>query len=510
VPLATNQIYASIHRLFKDPFSIAQPGDSPGELLKSPFSRMAQGRRYRYPTLSVILSQCILSIIIGLVVAYTVFPCLPLSQRYQSSDFIQSTLLLASALTVLGSFLFAISALDSHEIDPKSLLQATMADALAPALPWILRRSLFLTIFVPIVAMVVGYRITTTYEHIDGAPYPTVAIFLELAFLYCGPVSLYLLLVDESIRASLFNPVLDLEKIVSENCDDRTPLSRMDVILYCLLLESEIVLDAWKLPEQASKKLVIQPNAAMEAELQRSEMMCEKVSKVLLSVPKTPEVMLEADLLRVAVLESLGGQRTLMKALESKRIQRPFLESVGSSYAVQEWLDHRFSSTKGREPLSVPLLRALCGFIGGSGKAILQCAQSPVSAGWILPHGLLSCAEYAVVAMTRCIVQSMTPDGLPSWNSTHVSTQIPSCLTAVFLLRIGLIQFEGLSSTTALAGTLANSPSKIEALRLVRICDSAAAEILLCMSLPPDPRPIDLPLKADCFEWIAELLSRIN
>ena len=336
VPLATNQIYASIHRLFKDPFSIAQPGDSPGELLKSPFSRTAQGRRYRYPTLSAILSQCILSIIIGLVVAYTVVPCLPLSQRYQSSDYIQSTLLLSSALTVLGSFLFAIAALDSHELDSKSLLQATMADALAPAFPRILRRSLFLTIFVPVVAMVVGYRITATYELNDEQPNPSVALFLELAFLYCGPVSLYLLLIDESIRASLFNPVLDLEKIVSENCDDRTPLSRMDVILHCLLLESDIVLDAWKLPEQGSKKLVIQPNAAMEAELQRSEAMCEKVSKALLSVPKTPEVMLEADLLRVAVLEALGGQRTLMKALESKRIQRPFLAFVCCSHSTSE------------------------------------------------------------------------------------------------------------------------------------------------------------------------------
>lgn len=80
--------------------------------------------------------------------------------------------------------------------------------------------------------------------------------------------------------------------------------------------------------------------------------------------------------LGVACLESLETMTTPGQSLV-----------LSCSFVVQEWLDDSVLVERVRDPLILPLLRGLCSFVGGVGKALSRCSRSSLplpysGSGW--------------------------------------------------------------------------------------------------------------------------------
>lgn len=263
-------------------------------------------------------------------------------------------------------------------------------------------------------------------------------------------------------------------------------------------------------------KTVSQPSQNFETvmherdELIRASNLSQQLARILLS-PMVPsnEAPLEEDVFRLAVLESLGGRR--------------------GAHNVTEWVHYAVvTGSMVPEPPCLPLLRALCIYIGGLGETLIQCANPtkqirPTSSRrlaeyWSLPPGCLASAEYAVKAAALFIVQSMTStDGrlLRDWKSTHVALLVPTVLQAIFHLRTGLVDFGSPPSksspsrpSTALTPSGApRMPANLQLQPLVRECDAAATRVLHSLKIPKGLGRVDLHLDEDCHLWTKSLVE---
>jgi hypothetical protein len=319
---------------------------------------------------------------------------------------------------------------------------------------------------VPMVALTA----VSFFSSSDGGS--TMKLYFHL-FSTCGLMSLYLTGLDEAIRTELFNPVLDLKNLVDEiNPEDRTPISWCDVVMQVLLFDVSLVRECWK---EAHFNLDKEGD-----ELRRNDDISQKLGKLLLSMAGVNEAPLEEDVFRLSVLESLGGNRKPLPL---------------------EWINFRFPTKQRRAPLCIPLARALCGFVGGLGEAILQCS----STRWELPLGLLACGNYAVTATGRLMVHNLKSTN--DWKSAQLAVLVPTSLKSFFRLRKALMEYGSSKVIThqinskSLNQLGVNSPLLMQ---LIRTCDTEATEILRSLSQPQELA--DLSLDLECLAWTESLI----
>jgi hypothetical protein len=520
VPLVSNPLETTFQHLIRHPLSILEPSDTPGELLTSSLHRYTKGRRFQHSSFRSTGAQVILSVMMGIIVAFsTVFHWF---DRPHSDDFGRATILATCVLTLLSPLV--MTGLNGHELDPNDYLRPS--GALLPiGGRQVLQKAFIAATLVPAISVFAGFLVST------DDPVDFWDLFLQLS-VYCFLMSLYLQAIDEAIRTAFFSPKADLKRLVDELQDDSSLATMLDVILHSLLQDGGLVKDVWS-PTQ--KPGVVDLDSQ---ELRRTGDLMKQMGTVALSkATGYLEAPFEEDVMRVIILESFGGtQEGGMHTGGSNTQIVPRGNGSQTTHAlkggpdtrhedvIKSWVDWKFTKTGNRrEPLSLPLVRGFCVFAGGIGEALLACSsqktlkttQSRLSKpqsmveSWTLPQGAIVCASFAVTAVTRCIARSLKAPERPvaDWKSAQLSTLVPSALNAFFRLRTGILaysNYRGLDMSREVnVGAGALSP---ELLRLLRVCDDSASEILKSLKSPQGRGRLDLPLDKECLAWTKQLL----
>jgi hypothetical protein len=185
---------------------------------------------------------------------------------------------------------------------------------------------------------------------------------------------------------------------------------------------------------------------------------------------------------------------------------------------IKEWVQPRDKMKMGGEPLVVPLVRALCAYVGGLGEALIKCAEKKTPSTenpWLLPPGAIVCAEYGVRGAARCIVWNFSHSTGPQvdWRSSHLSMLVPVFLNSVYRLESGMTKF-----TQVRCGAKASDP--LQSLELIRTespellplfhaCSESAAMVLEKIKSMEGVRRVDFELDPDCQRWTNNILARI-
>jgi hypothetical protein len=322
-------------------------------------------------------------------------------------------------------------------------------------------------------------------------------------------VTLYMHGIDEAARSLLCTPYAKLKQLVDEVSDDDRIDTCLDVALYSILHADEALVKQLGMPLTRPRVLDLE----VEERKRNAESIKTMANTLLYGVENGSP--LEEDILRVTLLESLGGT-------SSDGSSQGGLEGADTrhAHAVKMWVqpgDAVRGGGKRSEPLAVPLVRALCAYVGGLGEALIICSAQVSLAGnvWLLPPGAIACAEYAIRAACRCIIWNFSNStrALADWRSTHLSMLVPVVLTSVCRLEAGLVKYAQTRSGGKPSDHVDNKIDLIktespELLSLFRACNQTAEMILEKVQSLEGKRKVDLELDHECNKWTKELLSR--
>jgi hypothetical protein len=509
---------------------VAGPSGTPGAMLKPGAiqeQKPTKARRLQGPSLRSFAVQILLSSLIGLAVAFTtVLPFSPSGMHGNSPHKI--ALIMTSIFTTLLHL--ALTALNgsSHELNPKRYLDSkTMSSlggsnnlpliqrAVAIHLPILLKTLFQVSIFVPVLAIVVAWIVTDDRDNRHGWN-------MLLACLLTGVlIASYLYVLDQVAKYTLCAPGTNVMRFVEEASDDDGMETYLEVIMTSVLhSDATLIKQLSSSPDKAGYPDV------QGAEKHRYDDYVKVMAESLLygnHDDMSGGAQLEKDVLRYAILESFGGASTDGSSYGG-------LEGAGARHVdcIRRWVQPgdkmRIAGTRS-EPCSVPLVRTFCTYAGGIGEALVMCtsqsspsvqmkgSNSETSSPWRLPPGAIICAEYCIVAAARCIVWNFSNLGmsLADWRSTHLSMLVPVALKAAYLLQAGVVKY----SQSAVGGTSIYSNSfeliKAETPELVSLysaCNHAALMVLQKLKSMEGVRDFDLELDGECKQWATSLRSR--
>ena len=190
-----------------------------------------------------------------------------------------------------------------------------------------------------------------------------------------------------------------------------------------------------------------------EDEISRNEVAAASFAEWIVNHSTTNSGKLGDDLLRICLLESLGGG----SAPQPNQPNPFYFGNHRHSTAVKKRLDLSAATTSpGEQQIVVPVARALCAFAGGVGVAMskIYCSvdkngkplrKSRQAELWKLPPGSLNAVEYALVASTRLAVMNCVVDKQgrvdPSKRHSQLSLLLPCVLQSAYMVRRGLFEY---------------------------------------------------------------------
>jgi len=528
-PTTTTAMPASGPFLFSPPEAeadmpvVSSPSSPP---LSAPTAAFGTGgTRFVHATYLSMLAQTIISVVVGVALgygaAYGWFPA-PVRGYYAYRESI--------VLPTILTFMFAVglplysTVYTAHEIDPKTYENVSVIDSMLAFLQSMTQSprpsTAFLQLFVTVVLIPSGIACASV-QIVGGYDW---RLSFQLAA-SSGLLSLYLYCLDEGIKHALFSPAPDLERLIEEygDGDDETMLpTRRDVIMYSILFgESaavEMLSDMNYCSSQGRNSQIVQVGIlGVEQEECRRVKACSKLLASTVILRRTRPVVeapLEEDVLRVAILRSIG-------------------RSTDSSL-VDGLVHPKFPAAGEGKSLSLPLVRSLCAFVHTTGEVLSDISRgsernriAPVAISrnvWALPPGLFVCAEDAVHSISWCIVRGMTSpytgNRLPDWKSSTLSVLVPAALSSIFCLREGIVAFEALQRQRASRDGEARV-GRAESDRakhhhnvcqsfspIVDVCDKTALKILSYLKLPQGIGSVSLGLDENCSLWVKQLLSK--
>ena len=218
-----------------------------------------------------------------------------------------------------------------------------------------------------------------------------------------------------------------------------------------------------------AKRVITPPEAAkwnqtnmltnQEDEISRNEIATTLFAEWIQKSSTNSSGSLADDILRMCLLESLGGggSRASAPSLEPD----PFYFGHPRHFAaVRKRLDlSAATASPGHQPIAVPIVRALCAFAGGLGDAMRQIYRQLDKDGkplrknhsaelWKLPPGLLNASEFAIVAAVRLVVMNsvmidrhghVVVDA--SKRHERLSLLLPCLLQSAYKLRCGVHEY---------------------------------------------------------------------
>jgi len=452
------------------------------------------GGRYQRVTTITVLANMTAIAILGYATGESIFVPYwhvlePNNTSYESAKRTHLLILSSGILTMLLQFWFSnmnwfwLTNTAAHELNPKKYYSEYQTASASPqpqapalisakALVGILSISIGCAMFSPLVSL----GCISLFLNLAGVP-TTFDRALLVSMIFCcgvsGLVGFYVAVLDEASKTAICTPGMDLERCVrdanmgraiTKNSSNRTGTEStlteaeveayvVDTMLHSILHEDDLsVLEIRQ--STASKTIHSVDLARYEAE--RNTQAVNRMAMVLLgnkdaklSAQQRPERPLEEDTLRHSILESLGGSITVVAGLgesnssamvAAKSIQR-HNPSERHNKTIRYWLTHSLVNTPESEPKGVILVRALCAYTGGMGQSLMDASHvESNSIAWLLPAGAIAAAEYAVIALSRCLVmhwQRIQND----WRSYHMSMLIAAALSSAYRLRKGIFEY---------------------------------------------------------------------
>jgi hypothetical protein len=483
-PLATNPCVEAIQRAWYNPVSfLSHPAD-----LQSAALTTVKGRRWQYPTVSLISKGVFFSSVAGLIVYYTTVE--PMLGAVAANDpFASSAIRAACVISTLATWIPLLDGV-SHEVDPVIYLDFSDSRWYNIISKTFLRQIGSVVIGVPPVAAAASMLFFAPITPISWA-----SLYLGLATA-SALIAMFSSVFEETLRVKLFHPLPDIDVLVLEAHGSSAAEKNLSIIVSSLL-ESKSLTDEVLCPSHHFRM-----GTPEYQELKMSESLIRQMADVFFRpVHPSVEMTIEEDVLRILVLESFGG--------------RPWsTRPSGHQATVSRWIDPKISHREiGREPASTVLVRALYIFIGGFGEALTICAAS--ANRWKISPTAFTAMEFAVIAIERCLVQSLSPSGQTrnDWKGSHLTAQVPSALQAVFRLRCGFINFVQAAELTSPLGESSTTFPRAESDDLVRetnypimkICDATATKILLSTR---EHGRMDQSLDSECLRWTKSLLKK--
>ena len=471
-------------------------------------------RRLQRPRFDSILKQIVSSALIGIALAYT--SVLPFCASINGDIPHKSALISSCAFATVMSLSRLLDG-SSHEINPNRYNTSPSLVSLSSVMPSMPLSS----IGVLILALLCS---SLSIEDINGG---TTGKVITMCIFSVVLVTLYLHVFEEILRIILCSPPENMKEVIEEIVDDDRMETFLDVVM-CSILHSDLNL-VGNLCKSVKGRLL---NLDRE-ELALNEESTKAMSHVLLQKTAADEngAHLEEDILRLSLLASLGGTG-----------EHP-------NQTIQQWFESQHISpagTSSHEFLSVPLLRALCVYIGGLGEALITvCSntqnnlKASMGSPWLLPPGAILCGEYAIRGATRCIVWNLTNSERcrADWRGSHISMLIPVLLQSVCRLENGMIKYSELrrgslpytglprklihstSNSLVIAEEVKLTPEQKlqliktespELLSLYQACTDTAVEIIEKLRALEGTTKIELPVFGECRRWIDSILLRVS
>ncbi|GKY95382.1 hypothetical protein MPSEU_000499800 [Mayamaea pseudoterrestris] len=457
VPLLMSRFDASIRKLYLWPLSVGaptEPSADPSAALYRPY----HGRRFMRPPMRSIVLQFLFSVLAGAYLSLTLRVYVPASNESNSAMMIA----LACGLTVACTipFLFA------HELWYEN------CQSLEKSNIWGLATQAILPPFITIGA----WSILTSHRE------PRIAIASIVLLLYsCGTAFLVYFALECYVKLCLF-ATFDIAQAIDEICPEPRFSTRMHAIILALVYDMDITKEIQE---------------TLRTDERREHKRCMELSKSLapsfLSMPRAyTETPLEEDAFRMAILEAIGGSRSL---------------------AANRWLAPRCGCKN--TLVSYALVKGLCVLLGAMGNSLTFISNPEANRQghngidekyWALGPAFLKCSDWALKGLSGFIAEDIKTDGVVrDWRGYDLATLVPAALQSIFSLRKGLTLYEKYQ-----LGTFASLRTAPVVVSLVESCDVAAKHILACLKSPHMDENVlpDLHLEEECYLWIESLALR--
>lgn len=295
----------------------------------------------------------------------------------------------------------------------------------------------------PLVSTLMAFSVTNDSDddHVSAAGQEGWFSILTTSLVTGFALMLYLQVMAELNKLVLCTPdARGLKKIVDDISEDDTMTSYLDVALFSILHSNADLVQKVFQPLDASGFVKLEA----EEKKRNIQSITTMADTLLYNKSAQHGAPLEEDMLRVAILESLGGNSrdgTSNAALEGA--------SLRHAKAVEKWMNTTIRvNVKGfqGEAEAIPLLRSLCAYIGGLGQALHTISSAKTTAEvqeWQIPPGVVSCAEHALNAASRLLVWNFSHSkaAVADWRSTHLSMLVPVLFESTFRLESGILEY---------------------------------------------------------------------
>ncbi|KAL7491732.1 hypothetical protein ACHAWT_001022 [Skeletonema menzelii] len=204
-------------------------------------------------------------------------------------------------------------------------------------------------------------------------------------------------------------------------------------------------------PDTESQSSMARFKSHQDDEISRNDKAVASFAKWIQSSSTMASGRLSDDILRMSLLESLGGGGSCSPVTSQSR----HFGKLRHSSALRKRLElSAATAAPGRQPIAAPLIRALCAFAGGVGESMGEIYRQEMKDGkpagknaaemWKLPPGSLAAAELSIVAAARLVVMNSAIDK----RHERICLLLPSILQSAYKLRCGLFAYANATATT--------------------------------------------------------------
>ncbi|KAK1741889.1 hypothetical protein QTG54_007462 [Skeletonema marinoi] len=237
-----------------------------------------------------------------------------------------------------------------------------------------------------------------------------------------------------------------------------TPSSKKKFLTEDLFIQSILMGDGNTVSQViANPDMETQPRfkSHQDDEISRNDKAMASFAKWIQLYSTTASGRLSDDMLRMSLLESLGGGGSCSPASsQTMTPSRHFGEGRHDS-ALRKRLElSAATAAPGRQPIAAPVVRALCAFAGGVGVCMSEIYRQEMKDGkpagkssvemWKLPPGSLAAAELSIIAAARFVVMNSTFDK----RHERICLLLPCVLQSAYELRCGLFAYAKATATT--------------------------------------------------------------
>eukprot|EP00984_Skeletonema_dohrnii_P012308 scaffold4981_cov103-Skeletonema_dohrnii-CCMP3373.AAC.3 len=240
-----------------------------------------------------------------------------------------------------------------------------------------------------------------------------------------------------------------------------TPSSKKKFLTEDLFIQSILMGDGNTVSQViANPDIETQPSVALfkshqDDEISRNDKAVASFAKWIQSYSTTASGRLSDDILRMSLLESLGGGGSCSSASSQTKTPSRHFGEVRHESALRKRLElSAATAAPGRQPIAAPVVRALCAFAGGVGVSMSEIYRQEMKDGkpagkssaemWKLPPGSLAAAELSIIAAARFVVMNSNIDK----RHERICLLLPCVLQSAYKLRCGLFAYAKATATT--------------------------------------------------------------